>query len=158
MKILFLPSTVLRQLQQMARTRLTARKSPSCSLVLRSTRVWTFREYQRLNHHEVGDHINTMARKFVRVRQDGVTDYLAVVKLMETLPPAWSLRARTLLLNFVDFTSTSDTPVIDFVEFSAELHRMWLREDCGLDENSDSDEDEEDDHNEDDSVASTSSN
>ncbi|KAL3618983.1 hypothetical protein CASFOL_037211 [Castilleja foliolosa] len=118
----------------------TAKKRLPGPMQRRNIRVALFKNSARIQHRNIGQHITGMVRRWTRVRRH-VSEYVAAIKLIETLPLDWGYRAKELFDNEVEFTSKRDAPVISFGNFAARLTRLWI-EDTIANEEASSDESE----------------
>ncbi|KAL3637852.1 hypothetical protein CASFOL_018300 [Castilleja foliolosa] len=128
---------------EMARKIVTARKSLPGPMQRRAANIALFKNSARIEHRKIkiGQHIDGMVQRWTRVKRHGVSEYVAVMKLIETLPLDWEYRARALFFDEANFTSKKDAPVISFADFAATLSRLWI-EDVIENEGASSDESE----------------
>ncbi|KAL3645197.1 hypothetical protein CASFOL_010377 [Castilleja foliolosa] len=110
----------------MARKIVTARKSLPGPMQRRAANITLFRNSARIEYRKIGQHIAGMVQRWTRVKRHGVSVYVAVMKLIETLPLDWEYRARALFFDEANFTSKKDAPVISFADFAATLSRLWI--------------------------------
>ncbi|KAK6146353.1 hypothetical protein DH2020_020222 [Rehmannia glutinosa] len=92
-------------------------------------RLQEYREYKQAKEDDdLGVHIATMLKLWKNVRNlpNGVTHYEAARKLVDTMPPYWKRQARRLLEEHLEVDNKRGT-VIDYVEFSAECFRKWIK-------------------------------